>query len=55
MRDLTAMQHAGFMEQDLQMIQLSKEDVAIQAIMWDPQESNILCSFADGTMSLISY
>ena len=36
-------------------VKLSPEEVKILEIQWDPYESNILVSFVDGSVSLISY
>jgi hypothetical protein len=52
---LTTMERLGHWESDLEKIQLTKEDVEIVDLQWDPNEPNILVSFADGSLSLISY
>ena len=55
MDSLTTMERLGHWESDLEKIQLTKEDVEIVDLQWDPNEPNILVSFADGSLSLISY
>lgn len=55
LKGLSNLEQVGHKDEDLRLLGLSKEEVAIEDIRWDPFESNILVTFADGAMSLISY
>jgi hypothetical protein len=52
---LTVMETMGHLDIDLKQIVLKKDEVKIEDMAWDPYEPNILVSYADGSMSLITY
>lgn len=54
-KGLDTLEKVGHRDEDLKLISLNKEDVAIEDMRWDPYETNLLVTFADGSMSLISY
>jgi hypothetical protein len=55
MNSLTSLEALAHKESDLNDIKLVKDEVQIEDIAWDPYEPNILVTFADGSISLITY